>query len=77
MDQRNEVHWQRVTAGDVQGSNRTRRWTLEPDGTELKFHQEGRRKPEMSIDTIIILMLVMFIIGLVVGVSLAHPKYLK
>jgi hypothetical protein len=31
----------------------------------------------MSIDTIIILMLVMFIIGLVVGVSLAHPKYIK
>ena len=31
----------------------------------------------MSIETNIILMLVMFIIGLVVGVSLAHPKYIK
>ena len=31
----------------------------------------------MSVETIIILMLVMFIIGLVVGVSLAHPKYTK
>jgi hypothetical protein len=31
----------------------------------------------MSVETIIILMLVMFIIGLVVGVSLAQPKYGK
>ena len=34
-----------------------------------------KRRPEMGIETIVILMLVIFIVGLIVGVVLARPTH--